>query len=434
MIGDHEFEWAQDLPSGLCVGRLNGAEIRIAAISPRALIARTPDALDASGALQLYFYRPDQGGYQVHTLKAYSIGQARRKNGAVLTRFCFDDPACAASIRRMLNSYARFLEIRSEEGASAYAAAIAAYPAEADACFANSPAEDGSAWLAALPPLPPMPKACALAVELNCSELWQLYLHTPIADFASAYARARHLPNAWQALPQPNRFYIGNPFCRHVFPDAPTLRAIAAKAHSEGIALSLVTAELRIDSAPQADHIAAFAQESGAELVVNDWGMLHRVQWLRGELKIALGSQLNRRRKDPRLPYKRGLENRCDLLARNGLNDAAWLAFLQDLGVARLEYESCGVVPILPSLPCSLHLPFYQTNTGLWCPLKAVCERGSRGAQQGANACSAWCDRNALIYPDHLKLIGRWNSLLALDLHCNAAAELQGFDRWVLNF
>lgn len=434
MNGDCDFEWVEDLPSGLCACRLDGTEIRIAAISPRALLLRTPEALDLSGALQLYFYRPEKGEYEVQTLKAYSSDPARRENGAVLTRLCFDDPICAASIRRMLNDYARFLEIRSEQGASAYAAAIAAYPAQADTAFPDSPSAACAEWLTHLPPMPPISDASGLAIELNCPELWQLYLRTPISEFGAAYGRARRLPKSWQPLPQPNRFYIGNPFCRHLFPDNQTLRAIAAKAQSEGIALSLVTADLRMDSAQQADRIAAFAQECAAELVINDWGMLHRVQRLRGELKIVLGSQLNRRRKDPRMIYKRGLENRSDLIARNSLNDAAWLAFLRDLGIERLEYESCGVIPILPALPCSLHLPFYQTNTGLWCPLKAICEHGSRGAQQPANACSAWCERNALIYPDHLKLIGRWNSLLALDYHCDAAAALQGFDRWVLNF
>ena len=48
-------------------------------------------------------------------------------------------------------------------------------------------------------------------------------------------------------------------------------------------------------------------------------------------------------------------------------------------------------------------------------------------------ACSRFCSRNTLLFPLHLKMLGKWNSLLALDAAPDAAF-MRKFDRWVLNF
>lgn len=429
-----EFEMVEGLPSGLCACRINEIDVQLAALSPESLTVRTPAEIPYPCEIRLYFYRPQTGDYENHLLQAYQTGQARRENGAVLTRFFFDDAACAAKIRRTLNDYARFLEIRSTEGAGAYAAFISGYPEMNDDVFPASLQDARKTWFESLPALMPVPDECELAVELNCAELWQLYLDMPIAGFMAAYARARELPQGWLPERVPDRLYIGNPFCRHVFPGDETLRAILQKARKEGLAISLVTAELRLGDEPHADFLAALAAEHGAELVINDWGMLQRVRKLSVKPEIALGTQLNRRRKDPRMIYKSGFKGREDLLKRSNLNHEPWLEFLKSMGICRLEYESCGTPPELPRFACSLHLPFYQTNTSLWCPLKAICENGSRGMQQSSQNCPGWCERNVQLYPEHLRMLGRWNSLLALDMNCNQSAALPGFDRWVLNF
>lgn len=425
-----ERELVQDLPSGLCACRLNGENMHLAAISPRCLYLHTQEA-PLAGTLQLYLLQPKTGRYDIYNIANYETGQAWCENGAVLTRFSFEDSACAAAIRRMLNDYARYLEIKSCGGAEAYARYTADYPAEQDEVFCASPEEQSGVWYAQLPPVPQPPKGCELAVELNCPDLWRLYLDTPLPGFMDAYAANRGLARSKLPASLPQRLYIGNAFCRHLFPGEAVLAEIAAKARREGLELTLVTAELRAGGEEAADRCIALARELQAELVVNDWGMLQRAQDVPG-LQLLLGTQLNRRRKDPRMQYKCGMQERSPLLACNALNDGAWLAFLGETGFVRYEYESCGLPTLLPDAPCSLHLPFYQTNTALWCPLRAICERGDRGAQSGGENCLHWCNENLLLYPDHLKMLGKWNSLFALD--AAFPASLQGFDRWVLNF
>lgn len=423
-----------DLPSGLCACRLNDENAHIFALSPRSVYLRSLNACPADSVLTLALYRPERGDYEFHTPNDLHIESVQRHNGAVLTRFSFEDPDCAAAIRRMLDAYARYLEIKSTEGAGAYAAYAMGYPADADDIFLPDLQSQRGHWASMLSPLPEMPPQTELAVELNCPELWKLYLNHPLESFMRAYARCRAL--APHRLPPrlPKRLYIGNACCRHLFPEEGMLNALIEKAQAEGLALSFVSAELRVHSTDLADRQIVLAQDQHAELVVNDWGMLMRASKRLQAGQIVLGTQLNRRRKDPRLPYKAGFDTQGALLTRNNLNDPGWIALLREMGVKRFEFESCGYAPEPPSGHHSLHLPFCQTNTSLWCPVRALCLHGNRGRQSDAPNCPRYCEQNVLLYPAHLKMLGRWNSLFALDDSIAALANPAAFDRWVLNF
>lgn len=434
MMWNLDHEAVEGLPSGLCACRIGDTQMHIAALSPRSVWLRTQDAQLPGGALTLCLYRPESGETEFHTPVNVQAGPAQRSGNAVLTRLSFDDPACSAAIRRTLNSYARYLEIKSCDGASAYAAYAVGYPQEQDDVFLPDLTAQRKAWFSGLSPLPELPPETELAVELNCPELWSLYLRYPLSEFMAAYAASRNLPEAWLPERLPDRLYIGNPYCRHLFPEEALLQSIREKARAEGLALTLVTAELRSHSASLADRQIAHAAEWNAELVVNDWGMLQRTTERLQPGQMVLGTMLNRRRKDPRAAYKAGLAGREGLLSRNSLNDDGWAALLNSMGVRRFEFESCALPVAVPEGSHSLHLPFYQTNTSLWCPTRALCLHGDRGRQADAAHCPRYCENNIILYPAHLKMLGRWNSLLALDSSLAALREPARFDRWVLNF
>lgn len=423
--------YVEGIPSGLISCRVGDIDAHILGISPGSVDLRSAEALPADAPLQFLFYQSETGSYLSYTLTQYETGKAQRENGAVLSRFCFDDPACAAHIRRALNAYARYVEIRASESASAYGCETTGYPIEMDEVFPASLSEARRAWFNRLPPLHPG-EDCTLAVCLNCRELWELYLTVPASMFWDAYAQARLIPR--HILPErgPDRLYIGNPYCRLVFPDAQSLDALLTKAEREKLCVTLVTAELRAGEEAKADRLLALAAEYHLEVEINDWGMLHRARAFRDEIPLLLGTRLNRRRKDPRMQWKAGFAGQEDLLSRNALNDAAYRAFLGKLGIRRFEYESCGLPTQLPEAPCSLQLPFYQTNTSLWCPIHALCTRGDRGMQRPVQSCPHWCENNLMLYPAHLRMLGRWNSLLALDPEPLRTAE--ACDRWVFNF
>ena len=132
-----------------------------------------------------------------------------------------------------------------------------------------------------------------------------------------------------------------------------------------------------------------------------------------------------------------GWQNALPLLSRNGLDDADFREWLAELGVTRFEYEACGYAPSIAPGRHSLHLPFYQTNTSHACPLAAACFGLDPG--QDVPDCRHICETRARLYPDELHMVGRYNSLFALDPNILASpARLSrllasGIDRLVVS-
>ena len=421
-----DFETLFAPPSGLCACEINGAFAHVQAISPRCVTLRLPRSEPPRESIVLHLYRVETGRYENCIITDYTAEEAQHPNGAVLLRLCFDDPACARRIRAALNGYARCLETKSEFGAAAWSSLVSGYPDALDEVFPASLQAQRRAWFANLAPLP---QGCELAVELNCPELWKLYLAHPLPEFTQKYLESREVSPEFLSGRLPDRLYAGSPHCRFLFPDEETLRRIARKAEEENIALTISTAELRSGGEENADRIIALTRELNAEMEINDWGMLRRSA---GRVNIALGPRLNRRRKDPRMRYRANPD--VSLLAENSMNSPLWREFLRELGVVRCEYDHSGLPTRLPGdMPCSLHLPFCQTNASLWCPLRALTLHGNRGAQAGCDSCEGMCRENVLLYPEHLNMIGRWNSLLAFH-PLPSEEEMRKYDRWVLNF
>ena len=163
------------------------------------------------------------------------------------------------------------------------------------------------------------------------------------------------------------------------------------------------------------------ANDCVLEIQINDWAM---TEMLKGKrlLTLVLGILLNKRRKDPRLHYKFetmtqiGAVAGSKFLEENSLNADFYREYLEkEYGITRYEWESCGYDMTLLTGKNSLHLPFYQTNTSQYCTLYAKCTTGERGKQKLVKQCPGFCKDYAFLYPDHLKMVGRYNSLFALD-------------------
>ena len=156
-------------------------------------------------------------------------------------------------------------------------------------------------------------------------------------------------------------------------------------------------------------------KQPAMEIIVNDWAMpalLHG----KPHLKPVLGVLLNKRRKDVRLPYKHGIGNHVDSLAENNLNCGFYQDYLKNtFDIQRFEFESCGYKVTIPDGHHSLHLPFFQTNTSQYCTLYAVCRYGDRGKQKLPENCPRYCNKKVFLYPKHLKMVGRYNSLFGYD-------------------
>ena len=135
--------------------------------------------------------------------------------------------------------------------------------------------------------------------------------------------------------------------------------------------------------------------------------------------------------------YKQG---ETGYFRENSLNAEFYRTYLRDtFGIRRYEWESCGYRQQFPEEKNSIHVPFYQTNTSQYCTLYAACKNGERGKQELPESCPGYCREKVFLYPKHLKMVGRYNSLFALDgSSVSGMADTEGWkekriDRIVVN-
>ena len=94
---------------------------------------------------------------------------------------------------------------------------------------------------------------------------------------------------------------------------------------------------------------------------------------------------------------------------------------------------------VIPKGKHSLHLPFFQTNTAQFCTLYAKCACGDRGRQKSVEQCPGYCRGLVFLYPRHLEMFGKYNTLFGYDRTSLEEMEYlnqsvrQGIDRIVVN-
>jgi len=124
------------------------------------------------------------------------------------------------------------------------------------------------------------------------------------------------------------------------------------------------------------------------EVIVNDWGMAGAFGLK--NLRPCLGILLNKRKKDPRISYKKGDQK---LFEMNNLNADFYRNHLaNEFRIQRFEWESCGYEQQFPEGKNSLHIPLYQTNTSQYCPLRDnLYKRGKRTAEPCKGVSAVLC-------------------------------------------
>ena len=248
------------------------------------------------------------------------------------------------------------------------------------------------------------------------------YLRLSFAEFLKKYAENSIgiCKKLLQSERKPKWLYIGNQFCHLLFPEQDMLFKLMEKAIKEHLKITLVFSYIR---EYKLDFISRLLCEIDKwcrlhncqiEVVINDWGMAEILKNQTENLIPCLGTLLNKRKKDPRISYKTGDQK---LFKENSLNAQFYRNFLRNTyGICRFEWETCGYTQLFPIGKNSLHIPFYQTNTSQYCPLFAVCANGERGRQKLMKNCPEYCREYVLLYPEHLHMMGRYNSLFGIDM------------------
>lgn len=450
-----QWPWISMLPFGILAGYWGDKEVRITAISEYGFQTRlaTPATAEQKNApWELAFYDQKTAAYQRILLRDATFLKEKEEDFDVVYTFATEQDDYRNAVQRLALQYGQYIRWKMEDDDAALAEEMTGYPAEQDAFHLESLEEQKKVWFSdigketftalqngfAESGQPGQP--VELALELDRPEWYKAYLSMESAAFFDAYFRRNQIPDP--PLFHPDRLYIGNAFCPHLAPTEEELFALMDKACRESFAITLtfpfLLEENLTETQARLQHLARWCEQKNKtiEIVVNDWGTAHLAAQL-PVFSLCLGVLLNKRKKDPRMAYKLG--NRT-LFEQNSVHAAFYREYLkEEFRMERYEWESCGDTSTSKFLEGknSLRLPFYQTNTSQYCPLYAACTEGSRGAQVPIRECPKFCERQAFLYPEHLRMVGRYNSLFGVDLtvlkRTGAMLELRGVDRVVVN-
>lgn len=133
-----------------------------------------------------------------------------------------------------------------------------------------------------------------------------------------------------------------------------------------------------------------------AEIEVGDMGMLRFCERLKGFSLVSKGVLMCKKKKDPRMSY----------LSKEEGNVLSPLSSHKDSWLPLDETEQ------------NIYLPYYQTNTGTFCTLRALTDHGSRSKQTRITSCNQECQKQHILYPKHLNMVGIGNSLYSFHVEC----------------
>ncbi|MBU5448560.1 hypothetical protein [Blautia sp. MSJ-36] len=440
------------IPFGLLSGFMDSKEIRITELGENGFRFRLAEECPEPERFLICFYDMKKAGYRKVEIRKFEMNAVARtsaaeewcvqdqENGKKENRVSFfreysvrvEQKDYMEEVQRLAGQYNRYIRLKLEGDDGELAKALTGYPAELDEVHCESLEEQKKLWFgensSAIKRTPEADQSVEglfwdreteFALELNNTSLYEEYLRQPLKDFLASYWQKNYLTHSWLAGRTPERFYIGNQFCHNLFPTEEQLFSIMDKMRSEGLEITLAFSYIREFMLPSVGKLLEKVDNwccihgMNVEIVVNDWAVAEMLHGKTSHLCPVFGTLLNKRKKDPRMKYKSG---DISLFQQNSLNAEFYRDFLaEEFHIHRYEWESCGYPQEFPPGKNSLHLPFYQTNTSQYCPLYALCTTGDRGTQQLAEHCPKFCEKYALLYPEHLHMMGRYNSLFGVD-------------------
>ena len=424
----------------------NRKEIQITKMAEEGFCFRTVGNTCSPQKLEICFYDMERSEYRTVVITEFEI--CREKEEDFFTQFLVwtEQEEYRWQVQKLVRQYSKYIRLKLEDDGE-FESELTGYPSELDGEHCSSLEEQRQYWFAEKAGRAEInmeiPEHTEFAIELDCPERYAAYLQKSLPEFYHDYLRKNYLRGSGLEARIPDRIYIGNQFCHLLFPEEELLFAMLEKAKKEFTAVTLSFTYVRetllediFALLRKIDHWCG-KNELEMECVVNDWGMADFIRKETKHLLPCLGTLLNKRKKDPRINYKKGER---DLYSQNSFNADFYQEFLREsFGIERAGWESCGYMQDIPAGKNSLHFPFYQTNTSQYCPLYAVQKEGDRGRQKLADKCPQYCKNAAFLYPKHLNMIGRYNSLFALDRDFLEDAEQlkrytdSNIDRLVLN-
>lgn len=454
------------IPFGLLAGFYGEMEIRITKLSEEGFCFRVcaaSEIIKLQEKIRICFYDLQQTRYQEIIVTPAAWMVEKRTEFFLSYAVAVQQEDYCFAVRKLFLEYDRYIRLKLEADDSTLAKQMSGYPADEDEAFAESFQQQMNLWFDAgkeavekkafkkggiqkaaekevseqvqKQPEPDMPE---FALSLDHPRAYRQFLNQDPGSFLTEYLKCYPFLQDWVQNRKVKRLYIGNAFCHLLFPEEPMLFALLEKAKRNDLQVTLAFSYVREYQLQKLQWLLENLQkwctkeETSLEIEVNDWGMAEMLRCDLPDLIPCYGRMLNKRKKDPRMTYKKG---NPELLRENSLNAEFYRRALeQKFGIHGFEWESCGYEQSFPErtakLPAEnhLHLPFYQTNTSQYCTLFSESEYGNRGRQHLLTDCDQRCELLTYLYPCHLRMVGRYNSLFGIDLKILGQAGIVPYD------
>lgn len=369
-----------------------------------------------------------------------------------LYRVRIEDPTYEKYVQKLIKEYMDYVERKLSGDDAELAKVMAGYPAEAEKNISDSFEKQKKLWYANSSDMQSDFQMCdekyQAGIALDRPKLWDKYLELEKAEFIRWYWECQNLQQHPFSQKEISYLYIGNQFCHLLFPEWEQLFFVFEKSQKENL-IPVLTFTYMQES--QISRIEALLEKISAwctkrkyriELVINDFGMLSMIEKKQYEcFSLTFGVLLQKQKKDVRMKYKKGFDPNQNAVFLPSVNVDFYREYLKKKWkIERFSYEACGYFYEIPEEPSTLYLPYFQMNTGQHCITYALCTNGERGRQTSVENCPKYCNECAYLYPDMLKMVGKYNSLFGLDAEILWDQKKlwefinQGVDRIVFDF
>ena len=417
-------EEIESIPSGLVSCIINDKEVTILKMSTESLTIRVLEKIEYIKLLKISFYKFKDYKYKEIEIKNFTINNEDKDEFYYTYDIFIDDKEYVENVKYIFRDYSKYVNLKVFGEENEFSKEMTGYPREKDYEFYEYYKTQKKEWIFNLNYKNfnmDVLNSIEMAITLDNDDLYEKYIDNDKESFKEYYFKKNFLENHMLFKKNIERLYIGNEFCHNLFPSINDLIKMLEKAKEESLNVTLCFTYIRECYIQKTKDIIEEVYDwckinnYKIEIVINDWGMLKLLKSKENYFTLCLGNLLNKRKKDPRYIYKNGYEKNKELLSLNSLNNKKFREFLKDNNIERYEYESCNYKIAIPEGKHSLHFPFYMTNSSQYCPLYAMCTTMNRGNQKLVKSCPKYCRDYVFLYPKHLKMIGKYNSLFAFD-------------------
>ncbi|MGM9978501.1 MAG: hypothetical protein ACI33J_06855 [Clostridium sp.] len=417
-------EEIENIPSALVSCIINDKEVTILKMSTESLTIRVLEKIEYIKLLKISFYNFKDYKYKEIEIKNFTINNEDKNEFYYTYNIFIDDKDYVENVKYIFRDYSKYVNLKVFGEENEFSKEMTGYPNEKDYEFYEYYNTQKKEWISNLNYKNfnmDVLNSIEMAITLDNDDLYEKYIDNDKESFKEYYFKKNFLENHMLFKKNIERLYIGNEFCHNLFPSINDLIKMLEKAKEESINVTLCFTYIRECYIQKTKDIIEKVYDwckinnFKIEIVINDWGMLELLKSKENYFTLCLGNLLNKRKKDPRYIYKNGYEKNKELLSLNSLNSKKFREFLKDNNIERYEYESCNYKIAIPEGKHSLHFPFYMTNSSQYCPLYAMCTTMNRGNQKLVKTCPKYCRDYVFLYPKHLKMIGKYNSLFAFD-------------------